>query len=279
MLKDILVCLEGSRSSETATRISIDIARLNGVGLCGLAIIDEPDIRAGTAVGIGGSSFKHERDEVLMADAKKHADDWIALFERRCREAGVPARSLEVVGRPVDSILDEMNSHDLTVIGKDANFRFETEVDDAQTRDAILHRANRPVLLVPELDQPVLGATVLVAYDGSRASKRAIDSFIGSGLGASRHIHVGTVDDNGAAAWDLANRAVEMFVAAGLSAISHNIVSVLSNTDALLELANKLNAGLMVMGAYAHSRLVGLFHGSATRGLVEKATIPLYLQH
>ena len=35
----------------------------------------------------------------------------------------------------------------------------------------------------------------------------------------------------------------------------------------------------MVMGAFAHSRLRHLFHGSVTRGLVEKTTIPLYLQH
>jgi nucleotide-binding universal stress UspA family protein len=279
MVKDILVCLEGSPSSEAATRLSIEIAQTCEARLAGLAIIDEPDIRAGAAVGIGGASFKHDRDETLVADARKHADDWIALFERRCREANVPASTLEIVGRPAESILREMNAHDLTVIGRDANFRFETEKDDLKTRDTILHRAARPVLLVPESAEDKLGQVVLIAYDGSGAAKRALTSFADSGLAQARQIHVATVDDNGSQAWEMANRAVQMLAAMGIAAQAHNIVSVLPNVDALFEKAKKLGAGLMVMGAFAHSRLQHLFSGSATRGLVEKSEIPLYLQH
>jgi nucleotide-binding universal stress UspA family protein len=280
MLKRILVCLEGSLSSEAATRMSIELALTCGARLAGLAVIDDPDIRAGMVTGIGGASFKHARDQTLMADARKHADDWVALFERRCREAGVLARGLEIVGRPADSILDEMVSHDLTVIGKDANFRFETEVDDVRTREAILRRATGPVLLVPESAAAKLGRVVIVAYDGSGAAKRALTSFANSGLASSREIHVATVDDSGAQAWEMADRAVQMLASAGIPAKPHNVVSLLSNVDALFELAAKLGAGLMVMGSFAHRRLRDMFFsGSVTHDLVEKSTIPLYMQH
>jgi nucleotide-binding universal stress UspA family protein len=279
MLKNILVCLEGSSSSEAATRVSIELARSFEATLAGLAIIDEPDIRAGTVTGIGGASYKHERDEVLLADAHKKADDWVALFERRCREADVSARGLEVVGRPADSILAHMSVQDLTVMGKDANFRFETESNDVRTRDAILHRASRPVLLVPEETPSKLGTTVLVAYDGSGAARRALESFAASGLALAREVHVATVDDNGTAAREMADRAVAMLLASGIVARPHNIVSVLSNVEALYEAAHKLDAGLMVMGAFAHSRITNLFRASVTRGLVERSAIPLYLQH
>src|SRR5262252_6690118 len=127
MIKEILVCLEGSSSSDVSTFLAIDVALERGAALVGLAIVDEPDIRAGAATGIGGASFKHERDEALVADARKQAADWLALFERRCREGKVPAKALEVVGRPAAAILAETEKHDLTVIGRDANFRFETE--------------------------------------------------------------------------------------------------------------------------------------------------------
>jgi len=279
MLKNILVCLEGSPSSEAATHVAIEVARSCQAQLAGLAIIDEPDIRAGAATGIGGASFKHDRDESLMADARKHAEDWLALFERRCRQANVPATTLEVVGRPADSILNEMDGHELTIIGKDANFRFETEKDDVKTRDTILHRATRPVLLIPESTPAAMGSTVLIAYDGSGAAKRALNSFGMSGLAHSRTVHVATVDDNGAQAWEMANRAVQMLAAAEIPATAHSIVSVLSNVDALFELAGKLGAGLLVMGSFAHSRLKEVFQGSVTRGLVEKSNLPLYLQH
>jgi nucleotide-binding universal stress UspA family protein len=289
MIKEILVCLEGSPGSEAATQIAIEIAHTQPATLVGLAIVDEPDIRAGAATGIGGSSFKHDRDEALMADAHKHAADWLVLFERRCREANVTARPLEIVGRPADSILEEMESHDLTVLGRDANFRFETERDDAKTRETILHNATRPVLLVPETVEGQgegqgagaggLGKVVLIAYDGSGTAKRAIASFAESGLAAGREVHVATVDDNGARAWEMANRAVQMLDASGIAARGHNVVSLLSNTDALFKLAGDLQAGMVVMGAFTRSRLREMFSGSVTRSLVEKTNIPLYLQH
>jgi nucleotide-binding universal stress UspA family protein len=282
MLKEILVCLEASPSTEAATKTAITIARDNGGKLVGLAIVDEPDIRAGSATGIGGASYKRERDDALVADAHKQAADWLALFERRCREAKVPAQALEVVGRPAAAILAETEKRDLTVMGRDANFRFETEGEDPQTRESILHHATRPVLLVPERPSSApaeLGKKVVIAYDGSGAAKRAISSFATSGLAARREIHVATVDDDGAEAWEMANKAVEMLKPFNVAATGHNIVSALSNIEALFAFATEIGAGLMVMGAFAHSRLKHLFQGSVTRGLVEKTTIPLYLQH
>jgi len=279
MIKEALVCLESSESSEAATRLAITIATDLKARLVGLAIVDEPDIRAGAPIGITGSTFKHERDEILVADARARAADALALFERRCREADVEARALEVVGRPADSILAEMETRDLTLIGRDANFRFETESDDTATREAILHRAKGPVLLVPEAGEAPPGQHVVVAYDGSGAAKRAIASFAASGLARSRTVHVATVDDSGEQAWEMANTGVKILADLGVASVPHNIVSALSNVEALFAFAKEIHAGLVVMGAFAHSRLAHLFHGSVTRGLVERTEIPLYLQH
>jgi nucleotide-binding universal stress UspA family protein len=279
MIKEALVCLESSPSSDAATRVATAIASDFKAALVGLAIVDEPDIRAGAATGFGGSSFKHERDETLVADARARAADCLALFERRCREAKVPARSLEIVGRPAASILHEMETRDLTIIGRDANFRFDTESDDTATRETILRHATRAVLIVPEGADGALGKNVVVAYDGSRASKRAIASFAASGLAQSRSVHVATVDDSGAQAWELATAGVKAFVDLGVAAVPHNIVSALSNVEALFGFAKEIDAGVIVMGAFAHNRVAQLFHGSVTRGLVEKTTTPLYLQH
>ena len=280
MIKNILVCLEGSPSTEAATRSAITIARDLSAGLVGLAIVDEPDIRAGAAVGIGGASFKHDRDETLVADAHKHASDWLLLFEGRCRDAGVKARTLEIVGRPADSILEEMSTRDLTVMGRDANFKFETEPEDSGTRDLILHRASRPVLVVPEeaVDRTPSNV-VVIAYDGSGAAMRAMASFAGSGLARGRDVHVATVDDNGAQAYEMANRGVIALAELGVAATINNVVSPLSNADALFKFAEEINAGMMVMGAFARSRIATFFKGSATQGIVERTKIPLYLQH
>ena len=278
MPKEVLVCLEGSASTASATSLAIELARRHGFTLVGIAIVDEPDIRAGTPLGIGGSAFKRERDDTLMADAHERAARWLQTFEARCGNEAIPSRSLEVTGRPAASIVAEMSKHDLTVIGQDANFRFETDENDAETRDAVLHKTHKPMILVPETVSSV-GNVVLIAYDGSGAAKRALSSFAESGLANGRDVRVVTVDDNGAEAWEMANRAVGMLNQQGIGATPVAVVSPLSNADALLETVEKLSAGLLVMGAFAHTRWATLFGRTVTRSLLGKAPIPLFLQH
>src|SRR4051794_3951715 len=147
-----------------------------------MSIVDEPDIRAGAAMGIGGASYKHERDDALVADARVKAEAWKGAFLERCEKAGVPARGLEVIGRPARTILAELEARDLAVLGRDANFLFETEEKDSATRHVLLHKARKPVLLVPP--GPPLGdeRIVMIAYDGSSAANRAVQSFADSGL-------------------------------------------------------------------------------------------------
>ena len=282
MIKDILVCLEGSPSSESATRTAIAIARERHATLVGMAIVDEPDICAGAPAGIGGSSFKRERDKALLADAHAYAADWLGRFERRCRVEGVSVRTLEVVGRPGATILSEIERHDLTIMGRDANFRFETEGKDSTTRERILRHASRPIIVVPASLAAVpanLGHRVLVAYDGSEASEHALMSFARSGLAETREVHVATVGDDGEKAWDVANRAADKLRAFGIKVFTHNVVSLLSTPEALVVLGKELGAGFMVMGAFAHSRLAELFHGSGTRDILEHSPMPLCLQH
>src|SRR3978361_1960292 len=98
MVRDILVCLEGSASSARATALAIELARAQAARRVGVAIIDEPDIRAGAATSIGGASFRQHRDDALLKDASLHAHEYLVRFEARCRDANVPARMLELRG-------------------------------------------------------------------------------------------------------------------------------------------------------------------------------------
>jgi len=249
MIKDILVCLEGSASSERATDLAIEIAREMSARLTGLAIVDEPNIRAGAATGIGGASFKQHRDEVLLEDAHKKAADNLLLFEARCRDASIPARVLELRGRPAAKILEEAERHDITLIGRHANFLFETKDEDVETRDNILHRAGKPVIVVPA--EPVkTGPDVLVSYDGRSAANRAVRALADSGLARGRKVHVASVQDDGEEAWEMASRGVELLKTLSIAAKPRSVVSALPIADAILDTRAKLGAGMLAIGAY-----------------------------
>jgi nucleotide-binding universal stress UspA family protein len=279
MLKSILIGLEDSASTERATSLALELAQAHEATLVGLAIIDEPDIRAGAAMGIGGTSYKHERDEALMQGAHERAREFERRFLERCSgNPSVTARVLEVTGRPAETILAELEHHDLVLLGRDANFRFATEDTDTRTWDVVLHRASKPVIVVPDGERRPTGAVVL-AYDGSLAATRALKIFADSGLAQGRNLHVVTVNGSGAIAWELATQAVDSLKELGFEGKVHNVVSVLPIADALLEVATQIGAELIVMGSFAHSRLRNFFRGSVTQQLVEKTTIPLFLTH
>src|SRR5690348_11302189 len=98
MVENVLVCLEGSASTDRATELAIELAGHLGGQPAGLAVGDGPDIRAGEPTGIGGSSYKAQRDEALLADAHSHAQEWLDRFASRCRDQGVKAQTLELEG-------------------------------------------------------------------------------------------------------------------------------------------------------------------------------------
>ena len=280
MLKNILVCIDGSASSEETTLTAIKIARERNASLVGMVLVHEPDSRAGAHTNIDGSSFVHRWSRWRHVDVQAYAAMLLATFQRRCMAAGVPVRVLEVVDRSPEDIIAEIDLHDLTLIGHED--QAESKSDRRATREKILRHTSRPVLLIPDdttgMSDP-LGPTVLIAYDGGQAAERALASFAASGLGQSRDVHVATIGDDGEKAMETAMQAADRLRAAGIEATAHSIVSALPDSEALVELETKLGAGLVVMGAFARSRIKELFSGSLTRALVAGSLTPVYLQH
>ena len=255
MIKDILVCIEGSPGTERAIDLALELAREHGARLVGLVISDEADVRGGV-------------------------DERLAQLEARGQAAGVVARTLELRGPPAAKILEEMTAHDLTILARNASFLVEDSGQDkgVETRDNVLHHARKPVILVPE-EPARAGHDVLIAYDGSSAAKRAVTSFAESGLAQGRTVHVTSMNDDGEQAWEMASRGVELLRERSIVAKPRSLVSTLPIAEALLDLRRKLGAGLLVSGAYARSRLSEMIWGSVTRALIEKTPVPLFLHH
>jgi nucleotide-binding universal stress UspA family protein len=275
---DILVCLEGSPSTGHAISLAIELARTLPANLVGLAIIDEPDIVSGAATSIGGASFKRERDVALLDDARSRARAWLSSFVARGRAAGVAVRALEATGRPIEAILAEVPEHDLIVLGREVNFRFETRDHDRYTRDRILRRAGKPILVVPETT-PVPGPAALLAYDGSAAAGRALRSFAECGFARGRAVHVVTVADDGADAFETATRGCALLDKLGVRAVPDNVVSSDSIAGALLSHRSRIGAELIALGGYIPSPLARLVWGSVTQEIVERAVAPVFLHY
>ena len=144
--------------------------------------MDEPTIREVeprlVAAGVPYAEPVLYRERI--ASARREVEQFLSDFSRRCAKAGVACKVLEDVGMPHEQIELQAQRYDLILMGQQTRFHFETQEGYDDTVRRVLKNSPRPVITVPARlrirpDEP--GHTVLVAYDGSLQSARALHAF------------------------------------------------------------------------------------------------------
>jgi nucleotide-binding universal stress UspA family protein len=276
MLRTMLLGLDGSDYSSAAMLLGIEWARRADAMLVGLGIIDEPEIRDAAAVPLGAGFYKQQSDADRVSQARRRVDQLLEQFTLRCTEAGISSKLLEDVGEPAARITLEAQRYDLILLGSQTYFHFATQEGPDQTLAAVVRGSPRPVVAVPA--QGSRGSTTLVAYDGSLYAARALYCLVASGLAAWQPVHVLSVHSDRVEAGRVADRAVEYLGFHGVQATRHTHAGS-DDAGLLLDEARRLDAGLIVMGAYSKSSLRELFFGSVTRRLLAESQVPLLLTH
>lgn len=276
MLRSILVGLDGSPHSRDAAALGIDWARRYDAVLVGLGVIDEPEICRPEMVPIGASAIKREADEARLAQATGRVQQFLEQFSVQCAQAGVSSKVVQVVGDPAEQIVRQAQRYDLILLGHETHFHFATQEDACATLEKVLRNAPRPVARAAPA--PQRENCVVVAYDGSVQAARALQAFQ-TLLNRSPEVHVLTVGEDVDEVTQHVNRAVEFLGFHGITARPRVVSSSAPIGTVLLEEARRLNAGLMVMGAYGQPVVKEFFLGSVTRTLLKDGALPLFMFH
>lgn len=148
----------------------------------------------------------------------------------------------------------------------------------AEAFEAALLETGRPVLLTAQALRRDFMRRVIVGWDASITSSRAVTAALPF-LTAADSVEVLTVkegDEPGPSCADVCEylklhgvRATSRVADAGGRAIA----------DALLAEAAVGGAGLLVIGGYGHGRLREIFFGGVTKQVVSDAELPLFLVH
>lgn len=237
-------------------------------------------------------------DEPLAYEPTVVAGVWAELLGRARQEAQdernrVEAR-LKASARPCELRAAEALSRDLgrvaAVHARYSDVAVMTRPHDgpggdlrAEIVEGVLFHAGRPALIAPPgWTGKSIGKRVVVAWDASREATRALSESKPLLAGAEQ-VTVVTVDAKpkmfGHGDQPGANVAAHL-ARRGLTAEVRNVDSMgRSASFAILEEANNLQADLVVMGGYAHSRLRELVFGGATRDLLRAANVPLLMAH
>ncbi|HVO22907.1 MAG TPA: universal stress protein [Candidatus Margulisiibacteriota bacterium] len=275
MLKTVLVALDESPYSDTATTLALEWGARFGARLLGLGILDKPSITAPEPIPLGASGFKKDRDEARLADAQERVTRFLSKFQKRCAAAGVSAESFEDIGDPTKCILRHAHRCDVIILGYETHFHFETQDAPDTVRAKVLRRSPRPIVVVPR-ELPA-GTGVVVAYGGGREVARTLQTFQLLGLSAGETVHLLIVrrDDDDKA--EAANFAAEFLRSHGTQCKVHVVHSPLEPAEVLLEQVQILQPRLVVMGAHAHHPLRDLFFTSVTRAVLQACPVPVLI--
>jgi nucleotide-binding universal stress UspA family protein len=187
------------------------------------------------------------------------------------------SRLTEEDGRPIDRLLRRGRNADLTVISQSSPD--QSDGSDYDLPADLVMGLGRPVLIVPYAGEfASVGERVLVAWNGSRESARAVADALPLMAGAER-VTVLMVTHEQEEEASAAGTAAYLG-RHGISAeVKRETPTDIETDDVILSRAADFGADMIVMGAYGRARLREMILGGATHGILRQMTVPVLMSH
>jgi nucleotide-binding universal stress UspA family protein len=277
--KTILVSLNEIGQLTNLLEFSAGVATEYDAHIIGLYVIPGPAIYPAV-----GPYTVPELIDVFTKYFDEQSRDVKTKFENVMNRNGLTFQWLEVraTAPEISQTVSEVGPiADLVVVSEiDRQASMGVEVDFIAN---VVMGVGRPVLILPRSAKNKLRIDQIVCgYNGSKEAARAIHDALPLLKRAAdvRLVWVNPSKSYGAAGAlpgaDIAETLDRHGVKATVEAMP---TSGLDVAEALLTRARDLDAGLIVMGAYGHSRLREYVLGGATRTALSTMTVPLLMSH
>ncbi len=281
-MRTLLVPFFDDAKAEAALACACQVARRFSGHVEGLFVLRPPPVFEGEGIAMAGSYMTQFREE-----GQRLADSARQRFERFISAQNMSAKGLgeaedaataewrELEGLEGPVISDHARLFDLMVIGRDFGHPwFDWQV----MCEAGLFESGRPVLVTPEKSNSTLGEKILLAWNGGTETARAISMSMPF-LTRAESVLVLTVE--GATVPGPPGDAVARHLKRnGIKASSKTVgLSGSVAGEVIGREAQNFGADMIVKGAYTNSRLRQLVFGGATRYLLGKASLPLFMAH
>jgi nucleotide-binding universal stress UspA family protein len=277
--RSLLVLLDHDARCVQRTQLSIELARALGAHLVGLA----PTGRIQWPSSVHGAAMIDQFAGMALATLHGQAQRAVERFADDCRDAGL-ASTETVVAEEDHAVALVRHAHcsDLVVLGQPDADKSDYLMQREMVERVLLQSA-RPTLIVPCAGRfTAIGQRALVAWDDSREAARAVADALPLLRRAERVQVVAWQEGGPEGPASLAQRLGALrqwLVWHGVAAEASVETSSMPVAEAMLSRAADLGADLLVTGAYGHMRWTERMLGGATRGLLDRMTLPVLMSH
>ncbi len=272
-IKDILVHVIDSDAGASRVRTAVALASAHEAHLTGLYTLWIPPMPTYVEVRVGEELMQRQRE--LYLDRARKAE---AFFNQCADAAGVRTQWRRVEDDRARELALHARYCDLMITGRLVNGNSEYSV---RLAESIILTTAKPVIVMPDVPNPPQpGKHIMVGWNGSRESSRAVDAALPL-LAAAERVDVVCVDpqgdDHGAVPGaDLCTHLARHGVRAHAQSVDSGGHGA---GETLLGRAAADGADLLVMGAYGHSRWREVVLGGATAHVLANSRIAVLMAH
>ncbi|MDP1665162.1 MAG: universal stress protein [Methylobacter sp.] len=280
----VLACIDGSSLTEAVCDYAAWIAQRVDAPLKLLHNIDhhpETAVTLDLSGSIGLGSQEHLLEELTAVEQQRsklrlqQGKFLLQAAKERVIQAGIANPDTnQRHGSLVESLIELEESIRVLVIGIRGKVH-ENQPDKIGAKlESIIRSLHKPILVVNDAFKAP--QRIMIAFDGSKATEKAIDMVAISPLYKGLTCHLVNVSKDDAATEQLLDAAVSKLKNAG--GIEVTTKKLQGKPDqALCEYQDKHDIDMIVMGAFSHTRLHDLLLGSFTTKMLLNAKKPLLL--
>ena len=277
--KTILAVVTYAEDVKTHLRSAVELARSQEAHLAVLLVGESPSL---PFYGFGGAGYTR----VWVEEGEARAEG--LKLERGAIEAYLTSEGISfdvrvhqaIAAREDDLVARHALYADLTVILRSGEGELSTV--ERQSIDGALFDSGRPAMFLPRTDETLDLSNILVAWNSRPEAAEALSNALPFLIAADTvtllvvDAVLGPKDHGEDPGADVAVLLARHGVSVEVRQADSGGKSV---SEVLRQEAREHGAGLIVMGAYGHSRLRQTILGGTTQEMLEAAECPLFLAH
>lgn len=282
-MTNVVACIDGSSTSPAVCEYAAWTSKQLGAPLNFLHVLDKSvyPVQANLSGNIGLGSREALLKELTELDEKRgkialeHGRQMLEAAKTKALESGVSNPTCQQRrGDLVDTLKELEPQIRLLVMGKQGEEGDSLGDHIGNNLERVVRTMHRPILVSPQVfNQP---DSFMLAFDGSTTTRKGVEMVAGSPLFKGLLCHIVMI---GAATNDMheqLNWARKTLEAAGFTVVTEIIAGEVKHV--LCDYRDQHNIGIVVMGAYGHSKIRQFLVGSTTTKMIQHISkVPLLL--